>query len=64
MPLNIFSEQLETPQLLIRVPRPGDGAAFNEDMMVFFEKASRALNERLNLQGQLRNTRIYARTAT
>jgi RimJ/RimL family protein N-acetyltransferase len=30
MPLNLLPEQLESPRLLIRVAKPGDGPAFNE----------------------------------
>jgi RimJ/RimL family protein N-acetyltransferase len=30
MPLNILPEQLESPRLVIRVAKPGDGIAFNE----------------------------------
>lgn len=33
MSLDIFPEQLESAHLLIRVPRPGDGAAFNEAVL-------------------------------
>ena len=30
MPLNLLPERLESPRLVIRVARPGDGAAFHE----------------------------------
>ena len=30
MPADTFSDQIESPRLIIRVPRPGDGAAFNQ----------------------------------
>lgn len=33
MPLNVLPEQLESPRLLIRVARPGDGAVFNEAIL-------------------------------
>ena len=33
MPLNSLPEQLESPRLLIRVAKPGDGAVFNEAVL-------------------------------
>lgn len=33
MPLNELPEQLESPRLLIRVARPGDGQAFNQAIL-------------------------------
>ena len=33
MPLNLLPEQLESPRLLIRVAKPGDGAVFNEAIL-------------------------------
>ena len=33
MPLNLLPEQLESPRLLIRVAKPGDGTVFNEAIL-------------------------------
>lgn len=33
MPLSLLPEQLESPRLLIRVAKPGDGTVFNEAIL-------------------------------
>lgn len=33
MPLNLLPEQIESPRLVIRVAKPGDGAIFNEAIL-------------------------------